>query len=203
MLMIISFTLNLSYRKDAYIAGALSTVLLVLSGIIVIPIAIIMFLILLFTGNLGAFFGGSSSSKTITIQDEDGNEYTLTPTYDGSDEFIDQYGDLWRTLDGGRTFRRVRSKEVKTVDDEGNKRTLTSTYDSMFTKHYQDQDGEEWKSEDGGQTFEHIVTHATVTDANGNVYEVRAIQAGLDLFIDQHGDYWDTFDGGKTFQRRK
>lgn len=199
----ISLAINLSYRKNALRAGVLSTVLLVLCGIIVIPIAIILFLILIFTGNLGALMGSASSSKKITIIDEDGREYTLTQIYDGSNDFFDQYGDLWRTEDGGQTFRRVNPKEVQTEDDKGNKQTLTSTYDSMFTKHYQDQNGEEWKSEDGGQTFEHVVTHATVTDPDGNVYELRATQAGIYNFIDQNGDSWTTFDGGETFQRVK
>lgn len=191
---LISSLMNLSYRKSALVPGKLSTVMFVVSCIVVLPIIVFMFVM-----GLVSMGGG----ETVRIKDADGNEYVLTQIYMGGNEYRDQYGDTWRTPDGGKTFQRVSTNRVKTKDENGNEITLTHTHDGFLSKNYRGDDGEEYVSKDGGKTFEQLISKATVTDANGNEYNLKASQAGINRFIDQNGDVWVTNDDGKTFERWK
>ena len=201
ILLAISMLVNISYRKSCAAPGKWSTFMYIMGWIFMLPVMVVVFVIMLW-GGVRLSFSGSDEVMQVTVKDENGNVYHLTQTFVGSIEYKDQNGDLWKSLDWGKTFERV-EKKVTVKDSEGNEKTLTPTYDSMLTQHYQDQDGEEWKSQDGGKTVEHVVTHATVKDKDGKEYNLRAMQAGLDNFIDQNGDMWTTYDGGQTYERRK
>lgn len=144
VLLIISILLNMLYRKNSLKAGALSNVVLIVSFTMFIGFVGIL------AGCLVAFAGGQRP-KSITAKDDEGNEYTLTPTYVGSSKCTDQNGDLWKSWDGGKTFERVYS-QITTKDDEGNEYTLTPTYEGSFM--CTDQNGDLWESLDGGKTYE-------------------------------------------------
>ena len=194
----VSLFKNLSYRKmcraDGKKPGGFSNFLYGWLNALIWPYYIYLKI-------MSFFAAGNADLKKVTVKDGEGNVYSLTQTYIGSDEYTDQNGDLWRACDHGMTFERV-VKDVKVKGDDGKEHTLTPTYDEFVTKHYTDQNGEEWISQDGGTSFEHLLTEADVTDEAGNKYHLRAVQAGLCNFIDQNGDLWTTDDGGKTFRRR-
>ncbi|MDE6442488.1 MAG: hypothetical protein K2L12_07060 [Clostridia bacterium] len=89
----------MSYRKNSIKSGALSTVLLIVSLIILIgPFGIIMFCVM--------YYFGGKKQKSLTAKDEEGNVFILTQSSEWSDDYRDQNGDWWKTRDGGKTFER-------------------------------------------------------------------------------------------------
>lgn len=59
--------------------------------------------------------GGRTFERTkritpVYINDSEGNELKLTPTFRGSTRYLDEHGDEWWTLDGGQTVERVPKK---------------------------------------------------------------------------------------------
>ena len=203
ILFMISCFVNRSYRQDCYHPGAFSTFIYVLTWIFVYPPCFVVVIAMLFMG-VGGFSSEAEKLKTVTIIDEKGRVYTLKQTYAGSIEFKDQDGSLWKTYDNGATYELVEAGayvDIEAKDENGNEKTMKRTYSDFMTDHYQDQDGEEYKSYDKGKTFEHVVTHATVKDKDGNEYSLRASFSGSGRFVDQNGDEWMTYDEGKTFER--
>lgn len=197
----ISYRLNRSYRKDEYSPCALSTVILVISCILFLPLVLDLLLmwLLSFIGS-GGYESGNYELKTVTVTGNDGTTYILKQQYYNAIYYNDQYGEEWVTYDGGVTFKRT-SKDVKAKDDKGNEHTLTPTYEGFTSQYYKDEKGEEWVSKDGGQTAEHLIKTAKVKDKDGNEYELTADFAGGMNFTDQNGDRWVTHDDGKTFER--
>lgn len=150
-LILISWTLNLSYRSEALYAGALSTTLFVVCSIVVIPALIIMVIALIFTGNLAMLLGAPGQGKTIKIIGDDGKEYKLTQKDSFGNEFTDQNGDLWMTQDRGETFKRV---SVRIKDDNGNEVILTPRFGGNDEKYYQDENGNYWTTYNSGYSYE-------------------------------------------------
>lgn len=141
--LILSIVLNFSYRRRNAKPGALSTVLFIVS-------------LVMFIGLLGvalyflAALAGGNTPETVTVKDENGNELTLTASSEASNEYKDQYGQLWKTTDGGRTFER---KTTIAKDEDGKEFTLTPSFEGSHS-YFKDQNGDDWTTYDGGQTFE-------------------------------------------------
>lgn len=142
----VSFWLNMSYRKHHSEPGALSTALLVLACILFLPhIITTIFVVVL------GLFGLANEANKITAKDKEGKEYTLKPTYEGSNNYKDQDGEEWKTKDGGQTFEHIVTKA--TVKDElGNEYELRA--DFAGSTNFMDQHGDKWTTYDEGKTFE-------------------------------------------------
>lgn len=149
---LVSAVLNLTYRKDNVVPGTLSTVMLVITCIMFLPLVLFV-LFMAFAG--GENDSGYSEPKDITAKDDKGNEHTLTPTWEDGivmkkQYYNDQKGDEWISQDGGQTFAPV-IKKVK--GEDGKEYTLKPQY-AGSTEYYEDQNGDVWVTYDEGKTFE-------------------------------------------------
>ncbi|MDE6356361.1 MAG: hypothetical protein K2L67_03865 [Clostridia bacterium] len=143
-MMIASVILNMSYRKNSIKAGALSTVIFVISGFMLLgPFGVLLV--------LGAYFTAGKQPVSLKLKDENGNEYNLSPTFAGSSEYRDQNGCLWTTRDGGNSFE---CEVINVKNADGTEVNLKRSYKDAFKEYYKDENGEEWTSSDGGKTFD-------------------------------------------------
>ncbi len=89
----------------------------------------------------------------IKATDDDGNEKTLTHTYDSmlTQHYQDQEGEEWKSRDGGQTFEHIVTK-AKVKDADGNEYELRAIQAGL--DNFIDQNGDMWTTYDGGKTFE-------------------------------------------------
>ncbi len=181
---------NVSYRKNCFVAGKLSTTLYVFQYIFLLPFLILVIVMAIYSG---AGFGGGSKLKKVTLTDKNtGKKYELTQLSEGGIEFKDQYGDVWVTYDGGNTFECVSRKEV--VGADGKEYILRKNYDG--TTDSTDQYGDTWQTFDG-DTYER---KPKVTDLEGRECVLTRYSAFSNSYTDQYGRSWETNDFGKTFE---